>query len=375
VEVEHRRRVADAKRSEEEDEDDTTTTKVEKIRIVRISDLCVTHPPWHLVTVLTNIGRSLVFRDQERCENLLRGSEVVDSIVLRPGDLTSQARNDTKASLQVDISGSLPEPAYVGRDDVAALATLLATTSTLDFQPNDNNRVMRDARGVVINDNRAKRKDRRRRFRRGGLSNDIDDEYNDDDTDDNTHGINKHKTNGNQNRKSKHWTIAVRWAGATMLQGTKKDGHATPEKCVDYIIRQSDRNERTLQRKIALKNANALFGWWRMPFSRDRSTSNSSSSSRSGDVRRRRKRVKPYGVFVLLAMVMSVYPVIASMLYKIGMKIPVVEALGVKIGKMLWPVWVFVLGWVRLAMQKMVTQFRCWRPMGWWNAIMTLRKG
>jgi len=43
-------------------------------------------------------------------------------------------------------------------------------------------------------------------------------------------------------------------------------------------------------------------------------------------------------VFLLLAMVMGVYTVIASILYKIGMQIPVVDALGVRIGKMLWPV-------------------------------------
>jgi len=306
-----------------------------------------------------------VFRDQERCENLLRGSEVVDSIVLRPGDLMEGDRNDTTTSLQVDISGSLPEPAYVGRDDVAALATLLATTSSLDFQPNDNNRIMRDARGVVIDDNRTKRNNRRQRFRRR-LSDTVHSDNDDNDSNDHLNhprgGVtNKHKNNDNQKTKSKHWTIAVRWAGESILQGTKKDGHATPQKCVDYIIRQSDRNERTLRRKIALKNASAIFGWWRMPFSRDSSTSSSISRKSGTDVdgARRKSRVKPYGVFVLLSMVMGVYPVIGSILYKIGRKIPVMEALGVRIGNMLWPVWLFVLGCVRLAVQRMVAQFWC----------------
>ena len=65
---------------------------VEKIRIIRISDLCVSNPPWNLVTMITNIALSLVFRYQEKCEKLLEASSCVDTIVLRPGDLMEAER-------------------------------------------------------------------------------------------------------------------------------------------------------------------------------------------------------------------------------------------------------------------------------------------
>ena len=66
--------------------------RVEKIRIIRISDLCVSNPAWNLVTVITNIALSLVFRYQEKCEKLLEASSIVDTIVLRPGDLMEADR-------------------------------------------------------------------------------------------------------------------------------------------------------------------------------------------------------------------------------------------------------------------------------------------
>ena len=65
---------------------------VDKIRIVRISDLCVANPAWDFLTVLTNIGRSIVFRYQDRCEKILDDSKLVDTIVLRPGDLKDEER-------------------------------------------------------------------------------------------------------------------------------------------------------------------------------------------------------------------------------------------------------------------------------------------
>ena len=46
----------------------------------------------HHSPLLTNIGRSLVFRDQERSEMILGKSKLVDSIILRPGDLRDDVR-------------------------------------------------------------------------------------------------------------------------------------------------------------------------------------------------------------------------------------------------------------------------------------------
>lgn len=66
--------------------------KVDRIRIVRITDHCLANPAWDVVNVLTNAFRSLVFRYQEKCEKLLSKSNLVDSIVLRPGDLLDDLR-------------------------------------------------------------------------------------------------------------------------------------------------------------------------------------------------------------------------------------------------------------------------------------------
>ena len=76
-----------------------TKKRVEKIRIIRISDLCVSNPAWNLVTMITNIALSLVFRYQEKCEKLLEASSLVDSIVLRPGDLMDAERVSSKFNL------------------------------------------------------------------------------------------------------------------------------------------------------------------------------------------------------------------------------------------------------------------------------------
>jgi hypothetical protein len=136
------------------------TDKVDRIRIVRITDHCLANPAWDVVNVLTNVFRSLVFRYQEKCEKLLSKSDLVDSIVLRPGDLLDDLRvssnvvenllccilgvsklvshyftfhvlsiqNETTTTMSVNIDGKLPSPVYVGRDDVASLATLLAVS-------------------------------------------------------------------------------------------------------------------------------------------------------------------------------------------------------------------------------------------------------
>ena len=128
AEEEQKRRDAVAKDHQGQGERD-------KIRVVRVSDLCVSHSPWHLVAVLANIVMSLVFRDQQRGENALLKSDLLDGIVLRPGDLRDTTRNETTTSLQVDLSGSLPEPAYVDRDDVASLAALLATSDLRFHHP------------------------------------------------------------------------------------------------------------------------------------------------------------------------------------------------------------------------------------------------
>ena len=58
---------------------------VERIKFVRISDLAVSIRPWRVVSLFTNIGRSLVFRDQEKCEIILENSKLIDTVTFAPG--------------------------------------------------------------------------------------------------------------------------------------------------------------------------------------------------------------------------------------------------------------------------------------------------
>ena len=64
----------------------------DRIKIIRISDLALTCRPWGVVAILTNLARSLVLRDQDRCERILEESKIVDTIIFRPGDLTDDDR-------------------------------------------------------------------------------------------------------------------------------------------------------------------------------------------------------------------------------------------------------------------------------------------
>jgi hypothetical protein len=129
-------------------------TTHERIRFIRISDLVLSQQPWRFIPVLANMCQSMVFRYQDMAERILEESPLVDTIILRPGDLTDEDRvsadkqddsrpilfmfvanvssncpapQDTDITyLQVCESGVLPYPAVVNREDVAALAVASA---------------------------------------------------------------------------------------------------------------------------------------------------------------------------------------------------------------------------------------------------------
>jgi hypothetical protein len=92
-----------------------------RIRFVQISDLCLAQNPWNFVPLLANAFQSMVFRYQDMAEKVFEESHLFDTVVIRPGDLVDEERPDG-VSLQVDSSDSIPNPAIVGREDVAALA-------------------------------------------------------------------------------------------------------------------------------------------------------------------------------------------------------------------------------------------------------------
>jgi hypothetical protein len=64
----------------------------DRIKFIRIGDVNVGRNPWRLGNVLANVFRSVVFRYEDMGENLLKKSELVDTIVLRVGDVTGEER-------------------------------------------------------------------------------------------------------------------------------------------------------------------------------------------------------------------------------------------------------------------------------------------
>lgn len=74
------------------EEDETQPKEIPRIRFVRISDLCVTQQPWGFIPLVTNALQSMVFRYQDMTERLLEESKVLDTVILRPGDLVDEER-------------------------------------------------------------------------------------------------------------------------------------------------------------------------------------------------------------------------------------------------------------------------------------------
>lgn len=74
------------------EEDEMQPREIPRIRFVRVSDLCVTQKPWDFIPLVTNALHSMVFRYQDMTERLLEESKVVDTVILRPGDLIDDER-------------------------------------------------------------------------------------------------------------------------------------------------------------------------------------------------------------------------------------------------------------------------------------------
>mmetsp|Transcript_17424 Transcript_17424/g.37625 ORF Transcript_17424/g.37625 Transcript_17424/m.37625 type:complete len:706 (-) Transcript_17424:31-2148(-) len=102
----------------------------DRIKFIRISHLMVGHSPFRIWNVLTNIFWSQLSKFELMGEMLMEASTLVDTIVLRPGDLTDEKRNANHTSLQLCIDGTVESPSLVGREDVADLAVVAALTKT-----------------------------------------------------------------------------------------------------------------------------------------------------------------------------------------------------------------------------------------------------
>lgn len=248
--------------------------KADRIRIVRISDHCLANPAWDVVNVITNAVRSLVFRYQEKCEKLLSRSTLVDSIVLRPGDLLDDVRNETTTTMSVNVDGKLPSPVYVGRDDVASLATLLALS---DLEPPTKGK--KEAIGLngttvmsTIVPRAAKLSNRR----------------------------------GNPEEDPRHWNIAVGWTG--------RNGRGYPNagKCMEYIVKEHGKRKKSERRKQALRNTSPFYRMVWKPCQKLKQ-------------RVEQRSLKPHRIFTFLPMFVLVYPTIFSLVMKMGRQVPAVR--------------------------------------------------
>lgn len=220
---------------------------VPRIRFIRISDLCVGYRPWDIVSVVANAVHSLIFRYQEMTEHLLEDSSLVETVILRPGDLVDEERDVNATSIQVSSSGQVPSPALIGRDDVATLAVAAAT---------------------FVTQNRT------------------DSSYQD-------------SKSGSRTTEPFHYTFGCRWVGQTLdsypPQGHKLDGHPDPtvafRRSLNTLFRsereQRRRKEQTLSRKKRLSSTDLVVHMAQQV------------------QRQKRRRPKPYGIFVAIPVYFS----------------------------------------------------------------------
>jgi len=252
--------------------DNDQSEKVDRIRIVRITDHCLSNPAWDIVNVLTNAFRSLVFRYQEKCEKLLSKSNLVDTIILRPGDLLDDLRNDTTTTMSVNVDGKLPSPVYVGRDDIASLATLLALS---DLNP----QVKGQKEAHSLNGTTVKSVVKRN---------------------------NRYLNHRDDDQEPRHWNIAVGWTGKS------GKGYSNAEKCMEYIVKEHGRRKRSDRRKQAIRNLSPVYRMIWRPYQQ---------LTRQA----KERALKPYRVFTFLPMFFLVYPTLFSLISNIGQQIPAVR--------------------------------------------------
>ena len=105
------------------------STLTDRIKFVRISDVNLGRSPWRLGNILTNVFGSTIMRYEDMGERLLKRSELVDTLVLRIGEIVREERNTNNTSLQLSTEGVVPNPSVVGIEDVSALASVASLTN------------------------------------------------------------------------------------------------------------------------------------------------------------------------------------------------------------------------------------------------------
>jgi len=222
--------------------DETTKLpKPDRIRVIRISDNYVAHNPWSFVPLVVNIFKSMVFQYQEMSEILLEQSSLVDTVVLRPADLTDLERDVNSTMLLVDAtSGAVPTPANISREDVAELAVVAAITNlkNVDDGPDKN-----EKRNAQTNGNKPK--------------------------------PNKFWRRQPQKDEPVHYTIGVSWAHHA------NDGLPNAQACMAKVIKeQKETEKKRRKREVTLYRYNVI----------------QRAFIRWSDQLRRRRKTKPYGI-------------------------------------------------------------------------------
>lgn len=198
----------------------------DRIKFIRISHAMVGQSPFRVRNCLANIFWSQLSRFELMGEMLMETSKLVDTIVLRPGELTDDERNANQTSLQLRIDGKVPSPSLVGRDDLADLAVVAALTSTPSTLDNANRNDFMISGGAKLS----------------------------------------------QNQYANHFTWAIRWTGQYLSppQGLRPDGLSNAALCfADAVqgelihgVRQSG-NRKRIMSYVGGREIIRLYSWTR----------------------------------------------------------------------------------------------------------------
>lgn len=172
--------------------------------------------------------------------------------------------------MSVGIDGKLPGPVFVGRDDVASLATLAAVS---DLDPKVKSRQPHNVNGTMISSDVRK---------------------------------SRQKSKVNVKNDPIHWNIAVGWTGES------QKGHENAEKCITHIVKEEAKRKKLKIRKQAVRNASPLSRVFGQPY-------------RSLRQRFLQRSMKPHGLFVFLPMLLVVYPTIFCAVFQISERIPMLR--------------------------------------------------
>lgn len=200
-----------------------------RIRLVRLSDLAVTEKAWHLVPVLTNALRSMVFRYHDMADDLVRRSLLLDTVIVRPGELVDEERDDDKMGVHVRVdecqlknatTTTITTGSLASKSDEDDLTTTRTTPTVRAWSPARVGRV--DVAELLS-----------------------------------AAALAPWMSADNQTATSVHYTLAVRWSGDEQAmapypaQGVKTHGCRKAAKSLQKAIRRRNRRETKMSKPVS----------------------------------------------------------------------------------------------------------------------------